>query len=534
MLNKLKQPYFLFFIVVIINGIFNAHFQLHYDESYYWVWGQNLSLSYFDHPPMIAYMMRLAYFFGSSEFFVRLPALISGLVLLIVMYELAKKMFDAKVANITAYLAISWPLLQGVFLVTTPDSPLIMFWGLTLYSFYLAVFEDKKHQFYLSGFWLGCTLLSKYTGGLIIPGLFLFLLFSNKYRQVLYKKDLYLAVIMAFIVASPVFIWNYQHDWVSFKFQVGHGYDHGRNFRFSSFGDFISSQLAVSGPFISLAMLYYFIKNGKNNIINDKLAFLFWPFIFVFAFFGYSSFYAYSGANWSMPGFISAFIILAFYLAKNNNHWIYRSSLILIFIASFMVKMPEFFLPKAIYSKVSAIDVFYGNRELADIVKSQLSSKDVLLACDYGNASRLWYYLGNTRRVYVLPRFSFANSYSYWNNRLDLANKSAIFVCDKKIWRNNYMELTQYFSINNQNRCLAKITYPSQLSYLDALTTHYALLNFNNNLALGSEQTIYYLDVCPNNLDPIDTYFTHVKLLKKAEVNSFFTKTKYFIYRVTN
>lgn len=534
MLNKLKPPYFLFFITIVANGIFNAHFQLHYDEAYYWVWGQNLSLSYFDHPPMIAYMMRLASLLGYSEFFVRLPALVSGAVTLILMYKLAKQMFDARVATITAYLGVAWPLLQGVFLVTTPDSPLIMFWTLTLYSFYLGVFKDCKYQLYLSGVWLGCTLLSKYTGVLIIPGLFLFLLFSNKYRKILCRKDLYCALVLAFFVASPIFIWNYQHDWVSFRFQIAHGYDYGRNFRLSSFGDFFLSQLGVAGPLVSLAIIYYFSKNGKTIFCDDSLAFLFWPFICIFLFFAYSSFYAYSGANWTMPGFISAFVLLAYWLAKNKNKWIYRSSLILILIASIMVKLPTIFLPKAIYSRISAISVFYGNRELANKVSSELTPGTLLLACDYGNASRLWYYLGNTRRVYVLSKFKFANNFAYWNKQLNLEDATGVFVCDKPLEQNTYDELARYFNINDTNMCLTKIIYSNEVYSVNSPDLYYSSINSGNKLWLRSAKKIYYVNKTPNNFDTLDLYFKTVKLIEKIEVNGFFAQNLYFAYRVSN
>ena len=43
------------FLDVVLYTIFNQHLQLHFDETYYWVWSKNLQLSYYDHPPMIAY-----------------------------------------------------------------------------------------------------------------------------------------------------------------------------------------------------------------------------------------------------------------------------------------------------------------------------------------------------------------------------------------------------------------------------------------------------------------------------------------------
>jgi 4-amino-4-deoxy-L-arabinose transferase-like glycosyltransferase len=435
----------IFILLIIANGFFNSHFQLHYDESYYWVWSQNLSFSYFDHPPMIAYMMRLSSLLGYSEFFVRLPALISALVTILIMFKLSDKMFGAKVANITFYLLISWPMLQGIFLVTTPDSPLIMFWSFTLFTFYLGIFEDKVKYIYLSGFCLGLALLSKYTAILLVPGLFLFFIFSKKYRYMLLKKEIYIAMMIALIIALPIFIWNYQHDWISFSFQMNHGYDHEKIFRLDSFSDFILSQLGVGGPVMMIALIYYLIKYNKDIVKDDRLAFLFWPFIFIFLFFAHSSMYAYSGANWTMPGLISGFIILAYYLCKNNNKVVYISSLALISVAILIVKIPTVFLPKYFIKKIDPIHVFYGNKELAGIVNKYLSSSDILYACDYGNASRLWYYLGGKKKVYVLPKFKFANNYQYWSSDLGRNPKDGIFVCDQEIKNNKFDPINTYF-----------------------------------------------------------------------------------------
>jgi len=35
---------------------------------------------------------------------------------------------------------------------------------------------------------------------------------------------IYLAAVVALIIFSPVIYWNWQHEWVSFKFQFSHGW----------------------------------------------------------------------------------------------------------------------------------------------------------------------------------------------------------------------------------------------------------------------------------------------------------------------
>ena len=49
-----------------------------YDESYYWTWSRDLSLSYVDHPPGIAFILAASSkLFGDGLFGLRAPSLVS-------------------------------------------------------------------------------------------------------------------------------------------------------------------------------------------------------------------------------------------------------------------------------------------------------------------------------------------------------------------------------------------------------------------------------------------------------------------------
>jgi len=438
-----KQTLWLVLIVIGINAIFNGIFQLHYDESYYWVWGQNLSLSYYDHPPLIAYLIRLAIMLGNSEFFVRLPALVTTTITLFIVYTMAKKIFDEKVANIAILLAIACPIIEAVFFVVTPDSPLLMFWALTLYCFYIGIFEDKVKYIYLAGIFSGGALLSKYTAVLIFPSLFMFLITSKRHWQYLLRKDVYLAFILALLIASPVIIWNYEHGWVSFLFQLHHGMDSTRIFNLDLFFEYWGSQFLVGGPILFCAIMYYLIRYFKTNLGNDKLAFLVWPLIFTLGFFGYYGLFKHMEGNWPSPAYLSGFIFLAYWLNKFENRWIYRSSLIFIFIVIIAVKFPTVFAPQRFHNRIPTMNIFYGNKEMLAKVVPYLTPGTVVLGCDYGNASRAWYYL-HLKRTYVLDSFPFAHAYNYWDTRLTLPIKSAIYICDTNDLE-NLIILTQYF-----------------------------------------------------------------------------------------
>lgn len=430
----MNKRYLLFFLVIIvINCIFNAKYQLHYDEAYYWVFSQNLSVSYYDHPPMIAYMIKIFSFFGHSEFFVRCAALSSTIVTVLIIFKLAKRMYGQGVANIALLLALCSPLIEAMFFIVTPDCPLLMFWALSLYFFYRGVFENSRKCIYLTGIMIGLGLMSKYTMVLIYPSLFLFLIFSDNYRKLFYKKDIYLAFLISIILFSPVIYWNYKHNWVSFIFQLHHGVDLTKTLNWGAFFDYLGGQLLISGIFIFLALLYFVLRNIRLNIKNDKLAFVFWPFIFVLVFFGYRALFQHMEANWPAVAYISGIIFLAYWLDKTKTRWVGIASFCLIALVIIIVKVPLKWLPNDLHNRpeVQIVNAFYGSEELLNGVKPYLINKPTVLACDYANASRAWFYL-NLNRTYVLSDFKFANMYQYWNGSLQVPIKNAIYICDHK------------------------------------------------------------------------------------------------------
>ena len=100
--NMFNKYVFLFFIIVI-NLLYNFSLPLHPDEAYYWVWSQNLQLSYYDHPPMVAYLIKLFTMFSDSEWTIRLVSVTATSSAAWMIYLLARKMFSVKVAELSFY-----------------------------------------------------------------------------------------------------------------------------------------------------------------------------------------------------------------------------------------------------------------------------------------------------------------------------------------------------------------------------------------------------------------------------------------------
>ncbi|MDR3244377.1 MAG: glycosyltransferase family 39 protein, partial [Elusimicrobiota bacterium] len=196
------------------------------DEAHYWVYSKFLSLSYFDHPPLIGYIIKISTFiFGNTAFGVRFPAVLIFFFAAWIFYLCVQKLFDDKTALVGVILLNILPVFSVLgSVIALPDSPLALFWLLSIYIFIITLETKNDNYWYLIGITMGLALLSKYNAIMIPISIFIFLLLSKKNRFWFKHKEPYFALIIAFIIFSPVIIWNIENNWASFGFQLRHGF----------------------------------------------------------------------------------------------------------------------------------------------------------------------------------------------------------------------------------------------------------------------------------------------------------------------
>ena len=190
---------FLFFRLIYINLI-----PLTPQEAYYWNYSRHLALSYFDHPPLQAWLIFLTSQFGVSEFTVRLACPILAFLSGILCFKIGKNLFNAKI-GFYFFLILNLILIFNIgTVIFTPDAALLFFWILSFYFFGKIIFENKAKFWYALGISLGLAMLSKYTAIFIPISVLTFLLLSKSHRFWLKRKEPYLAILVSLIVFSPV------------------------------------------------------------------------------------------------------------------------------------------------------------------------------------------------------------------------------------------------------------------------------------------------------------------------------------------
>jgi len=303
-----KSAYLLILILAILATLYNGILPLHGDEAYYWMWSHDLQLSYFDHPPMIAYLIYFTNFISQSEWGVRLVPVLSMSISSIYLYKLTALVSDEKTA-LNAVVIISAVLLTHAgYIFATPDAPLILFWTLSLYYSFKAIFEGKLLDFILAGLFLGAMMISKYSAIMLPLSILIFIL--TKRRDLLTNPKLYLSALMATLVVMPMLYWNYAHEWISFLFQLDHGSSDSYSIQPWLILEFVSSQFGVFTPVFTWVLFYYLAKE-KLYFKDEKLYFIALSVVVILVFFLYKSFYVSMAPSYSAPAYIGGAILLS-------------------------------------------------------------------------------------------------------------------------------------------------------------------------------------------------------------------------------
>lgn len=349
------------------------------DECYYWVWSQKLQLSYFDHPPFIAWLFKLSSALplhaGSSRF----PAVILGHTTLWIWFILWKKIkpsiLEVESNNWLIFFLLS-PMIGLAGLIATPDVPVVFFWSLSI-LFVLNILEKQRLIDYcLLGLSLGLGFCSKYHIVLFVPILISYLIIEKKLNLIRWPYVV-ATISLGLLFSMPVVIWNYQNDFSSFLFQLNHGLGR-KTYKFYWTWTYVLAQIAVIFPTV-----FYYAAKIKTTGFSRLLAYFAWgPLLF----FLFSSFKGLVEVNWPI---ISYPAVLTLALINDSDkkamQWTKYIWLSLIAFALFLVLSPI-----KIFGTNQAADKANELIEFTTILPAR-EKYEPLYASTYQMASWVWH-----------------------------------------------------------------------------------------------------------------------------------------------
>ena len=208
-------------ISVIVRLLCAGTIELLPEETYYWNYAQHLDIGYLDHPPMVAWLIRLGTAaFADTEIGVRAGAVLCQAVASLFIYKLTRNLFGAPSALTALLLMQLLPFCFCSGFLMTPDAPLSAAWTATLYFLERALIGGRASAWWGVGISLGLGLLSKYTIAMLVPAAFIFMLIDQDARRWLRHGAPYAAGLLALALFTPVIVWNARHEWISFAFQT--------------------------------------------------------------------------------------------------------------------------------------------------------------------------------------------------------------------------------------------------------------------------------------------------------------------------
>ncbi|WP_221391444.1 glycosyltransferase family 39 protein [Dyadobacter sp. NIV53] len=322
---KRNKPYsfylqWLIVITTVIRCIVACYVELGNDEAYYFTYAVQPDWNHFDHPPMVGLFIRLftLNLHWINDLAVRLPAILGAALNTWLIARCGLVVKNERTGFIAAVLyntSIYTSIIAGLFIL--PDSVQLVFWLAALYHMLrLSTVSNQalqNKQILMLGVWIGLAIMCKVHGIFLWSGFLGYILFYK--RSLLKNPCLYVSLLLTFLIISPILIWNFQNEFISWRFH-SERVEVKNGINLALFLTTTLGQIAYNNPvnvcifLITLAA----IKKWKYLIHSHVLQILLWcslPIIFCTVL---VSIFRFTLPHWSGPGFLGLMLLSAAYI----------------------------------------------------------------------------------------------------------------------------------------------------------------------------------------------------------------------------
>lgn len=400
---------------LIINLVQSYGTELLHDEAYYWVYSRYPAWGYFDHPPMIAVLIKTGYLIFPNELGVRLMMALMNTATLWLVHQLLIKKDDLLFYALTASMGV----LQIGGILAVPDIPLTFFTALFFWQYKRFLEQDNWIQGLLLGIVMAGMLYSKYHGLLII----LFTIFSN--WKLILNPRAWIAVVTGVLLFFPHLYWQYQYDFPSVSYHLKERNAPAYQFAFTL--EYVAGQILLAGPLIGFLLLRAANRYKTTDLLARALQWSMWGF---YGFFLISTLKGRVEANWTVPALIPVIILSHAWLSENfsQRKWIFRlltpSLVLVILVRVYML------------TNISGLtrifkDEMHGNREWVKAIKEKSNGLPVVFLNSYQRPSKYWFYSGDTSFA-INTTYYRRNNYNFWPIEKEWQNRK-VLVVDKDL-----------------------------------------------------------------------------------------------------
>lgn len=393
-----KHHRFLFFAGWLILNLLQAgETELFDDEAYYWVYSQFPAWGYFDHPPMIALLIKLGYAIFQNEFGVRLFIVLMNGATILLISLLIEGRNDKLFYSIAGSIAVA----QIGGMIAVPDTPLLFF--VTL--FFLMYRKFVNNMNWLNSLLLGISIslmvYTKYHGILIV----FFVLLSN--IQLFTRYQTYVVAAVSLLFFAPHLYWQYTHDFPSVQFHLFER--NASTYRLKYTTEYILGQLALAGPVMGWLLIWSAIRYKTLTASEKALQF---TLIGFYLFFLISTLKGRVEANWTVPAFVALIVLSHQYLITRARMagWVVKvlpiTLLLVIAVRIYMM------LDIKASDKIGK-DEFHQNTTWVEKISNNARGLPVVFLDSYQRPSKFWFYSGVPALGMNTPDYR-RNNFNYW------------------------------------------------------------------------------------------------------------------------
>ncbi len=233
----------------------------------------------------------------------------------------------------------SWVVMVSIFSITytaitsLTNTLLLLFWVLSILTLYNAVFQGDKKSWAISGIFMGMALLNKLSGLALPAGLFLFLIFSSRYRKYLFTPWPYITLLLTMVFSLPMLMGMYKSSSVLIQTSQIEAVSHLFNISINQYTGFVGFQIILIFPILYIGLWWVTFKYfgrifKKPNQVNSELWFLFAFFIPLFTGFHLISIFGHVDFFGLIPIYIPGMIVLLKLIKKPWMAWSFGFSII--------------------------------------------------------------------------------------------------------------------------------------------------------------------------------------------------------------
>ncbi len=300
------------------------------DEAQYWAWSRHLAWGYFTKPPLIAWIIAgSTAICGNGEACVRVSSPLFHGATAIVIFFLARRLYDARIGFWSAIVYATLPIVWFSSALITTDVPCIFFWACALLAYDAMIKAqagrrgEALRMAALTGLAIGAGLLAKYAMIYFPICMIVHAAVSRDVRKALLSPAGALIAGVALLVISPNLIWNLHEGFATFRHTAANAdWHNGQLFNISQLGAFIASQVGIFGPILFVAFLFGLLNfrrrsaAGEPTRLGESDTLLVSFSVPILVIIVAQSFISRAHANWAAPAYVAATILTVAWLLR--------------------------------------------------------------------------------------------------------------------------------------------------------------------------------------------------------------------------